>query len=1133
MALSTTIKNKMLAVTHLQYREIVEIKNEDGDWIDFTGRDPRHPAIRLATEKGRHQVVSSVASVSFTNDDNYFDWMDDPSHLQTLAQFGTLATKFSKGFRGKQVRFTLRMQLPDGTHEDASIGLYRVRRKKIDPDSGRAVFDLWQDVDFLKRLGTEDVSSGKRHHENKPVSYLVREILKKFYRGGITASEFEIPDRIYLTTADGEPAFSHYGKPPEKDAAGRWRDDVTHKPTAMVWDEDNDYFVFGIMDEVWLFDPVTEEWEKLGEFDTENFYIRGFYKMDTNKYLCVGWQVDQRFRDARMETAEINTSAKTFTENTSDNDTIIYSGDFVLRDTYNDDGTLGLTQLKVGIVANSPRSITDHCSGVNMPCPLPHWPHSGCLDGAYPGAAIAQTTGLRSVPASGDWDDNFTSIPHGTDAMEPCYLVYDNVGVGTASCRPLFMVYWGMPLNLAYAETLEDFTGPLLFVVEQDQSPLGIRCAGDVQIVAYGAEDGTNFVVSENVQGGDKAPIYALRYFRTSADDYLFWIDVNWVEDYQSAGNQASIASPIWRIKGGQLTDNSGNPQLLDASISTYWTAGDDLFAVDDSEYAAIAVVPYHLGVTVLNARFLVILMDMNNMGGECFKMFTVNYNFSSVTACGTSIYGWASITPDASANRIYFIERDTGRVCYIDTSGTPTAYTAIEEGQEPVSNAFFEMPDGNALAIRTEETKTCIYGVSYPALPGMAYEDQVWINGKYYFWKHHFQITDRVELFEEDRQNAWEALGLLAQAVGYQVGFDPEGTGFFRVLPAASGASGFTIDLDSPIGRYFTAKKLDGLDDIINRSQFIPYESVAGIPEASLDLIGYIKDGAQVYFNGQTEIRSETLEEKNVTLHCIRGGPIGTAEFKYILHDFQVTTHLREDVNPGDLDLIRLDSNKDVEVDMLVQVGYYEGASNTLHVDVIEADGDIDLSEDLDRAYERGTPVTFRSAEHGVWSTEYDTPDTWTSSSAFSEIGTTGLFLKFTADASPINFAIGDRINVYNPGMGLQTSRTKKFTYEDSPSIETYEASEYKLDNPYISLVLGVQLITTLIDSDSDPHHGWEIDCPLFLQAKPHALFTVKSRRHLPTATDNEEKCYIKQVQHDKDKARTKIIARAVSAYV
>ena len=104
MTLSTTIKNKLLEVTHLSYRLVVEIKNEDADWIDFSGRDPKISSIRMSTEKRRNQIISSVGSVSFTNDDNYFDWMDDPSNATTISTFGTLATKFSKGFRAVQVR---------------------------------------------------------------------------------------------------------------------------------------------------------------------------------------------------------------------------------------------------------------------------------------------------------------------------------------------------------------------------------------------------------------------------------------------------------------------------------------------------------------------------------------------------------------------------------------------------------------------------------------------------------------------------------------------------------------------------------------------------------------------------------------------------------------------------------------------------------------------------------------------------------------------------------------------------------------------------------------------------------------------------------------------------------------------
>ena len=219
----------------------------------------------------------------------------------------------------------------------------------------------------------------------------------------------------------------------------------------------------------------------------------------------------------------------------------------------------------------------------------------------------------------------------------------------------------------------------------------------------------------------------------------------------------------------------------------------------------------------------------------------------------------------------------------------------------------------------------------------------------------------------------------------------------------------------------------------------------------------------------------------------------------------------------------------------MLAQVGYFEGAdpaSAPLTIDSIEADGDVILSENLDRAYARGTPVIFRSAEQGKWSTEYDTPADWTSNSSFSEIGDTGLYLKFTADASPKYFGIGDRIRIYNPGLKLQRSRTKKFMSEDSVSIERYGAVENNIDNPYMSLTLGKERVQTMVDDEADPHHGWNIECPLFLQAKPLVLIKLKSRKYLPTATNNEEKCYIKQVIHDDRNAKTKIIAKAVSSY-
>ena len=1133
MALSTVIKNKMLSVTHLKYRLLVEIKNDDGDWIDFSDRDPRVSQLRLSTEKRKNQIVSSIASVSFTNDDNYFDYMDDPDNATTASLFGTLASKFAAGFRGKPVRFSLRVSLPDSTYEDARLGVFRVKDLEFDSDSNREIFDLCQDVDFLRGMGSESLSDGLKHHMNKPVTYLVREILKRFYTSGITASEFEIPDRIYLTTADGEPAFSHYGKPPEKDTTGRWRSDVTHNPTAMHYHSDDGYFYFGIGDEVWQFDPVEETWVSCGTFADDDFQVRGIYRMTATRLLVVGWKYSQASRAVTLRTGNVLTSTPVLTTNDPGYDSLIFPGEFVLRDVYHTGGS-GASEAFMGYIKNAPDIGGDLLYGVNMPVPFPAYAHSARVNTTPDDNHLGITDGLRTEVVADDWETfpyNETA-PCGIVTIEPNYLAMAGE-INTTTEKTKILIPWGMKPNLALALNPIDWTGPVIFTVETDGNPLGIRNTGVVRIIAYNAYGGGHVTVSENDHSGVLAPIYGLQYYNQGSDDYLYWIDVNWVEEMVNVGTGGSpsdVDSPIFNIKGGFIHDDGGgNPELLDASKFTLWTAGDDFFATDDSEYAAITVFPYPLGSAI--EGFLIQMMDMSDMGGECFKLYRTDGGFTGKTALATSRMGWGSFTPDYANDRIYFLERDSGRVCYVDISGAPTVIYYLNDGDEPVPQSFFEMPQAEGFVIRTESSKMCLYGVLYPYLPGWVNEGIVWTAGKYYFWKNHFQLTDRVELFQEDRQDAWEALGLLAEAVRYQIGMDPEGTGFFRPIPDGSGASEFTIDLDSAIGRYFRFKKLCGGDEIVNRSQFIPYDMTPGVPEATLDLIGYVSAGEQVYFNGITIINSETLVEKNVTLHCIKGGAIGTATFKYLIHDYQIQTFLREDVNLGSPTQIRLDNNTDLEVGMLVQIGDWdEGAA----IDEIQSDGDIILDTSLTEDYKQGTPVIFRSAEHGRWSTEYDTPDDYTAVTTFSEIGSTGLFLKFEANDSgtTINFAVGDRIRVYNPGMKLDKSRTKKFMAEDSDSIEKYEASEYNLDNPYISLVLGRELSQGLVNSDSEKHHGWEFDCPLFLQARPLVLVTIKSLKFLPTASDNEEKCYIKQVSHDEAKARTKLILRAVDSY-
>jgi hypothetical protein len=151
VALSTAIKNKMLAVRDLSYYTTIEIKNDSGSWVDFTDRDPIIGKIRLSTERIPNKIVSSVSAVVLDNADRYFDYMDKPSDSTTASLFGTKASGFSTGFPGREVRLGLKMTLDDGTYENAYLGIYQIGENiETDHASGKAKLPLRPDIWKLK-----------------------------------------------------------------------------------------------------------------------------------------------------------------------------------------------------------------------------------------------------------------------------------------------------------------------------------------------------------------------------------------------------------------------------------------------------------------------------------------------------------------------------------------------------------------------------------------------------------------------------------------------------------------------------------------------------------------------------------------------------------------------------------------------------------------------------------------------------------------------------------------------------------------------------------------------------------------------------------------------------------------------
>jgi len=1140
MALSAALKNKLLDVWETTFLRTAEIKNDSGSWVSFSDRDPDFSQIKLSTQGRRNLIVTSASKVLLNNEDRYFDYMDDPGNATTIALFGALATGFSSGLEGKPVRLGARFRLNNGTWEQAYLGVYMIEDIITDDDSGRAELKLTADVALLEKAGTDNITDGEGPYENRPVSYLILEILKKIYPSGVSGN-FEVPGKTYLSTADGEPAFSHFGKPPEKDSTGRYRTDESSPPMAFYYHPDNGKFYFGIDHKVWILDPTTEVFTASGGAFSPGQTVRGFFRMSATRIFVVAWGYVFSQRYQTLATGNILTTSDSLTTNDPGYNLAFVSGEFVVRDTNVGGGLSGAGC--VGFIKNYPDGggsgipyPYSYAYGVNMPVPIPHYIAAALDNGTYVENFGHPATGLRTEVAVADWTKFSPSDnPQGITVLVSGFMAY-NSSFGASGDRPGLQVFWGMKSNLAWADDLANWTGPFLFATHSagGDSVFGVNNTGTIDIYVYYGYSGTRVKVTQTAFSGASTPIYDLRFFSDGTDDWLFWVEIDWMEIYKASGDAASVTTIQGHIKKGELSDSGGYPYLADADKSTLWSGGDNLFMTPDDDLLPIAVVPFRRSSST---EFIVVMMDPADIGADAFKLYYVDSAWTTVIELGSGYYGWGNFTVDAANDKIYAIERDTGRVILIDISSAPSSYSYVSGGAEPVPQSYFECPNSVGIIPITQSSKECLYGVNFPWIPPFTQEEQVAPLGKYYFWKYHPELTDRVPLFDPTRDNALDALALLAEVIGYAVGLDPDGTGFIRPLPSSSSSEEFTIDADSAIGRHFQIKKAGGYDDIINRSTFIPYDSVSKEPEANLSLQGYIgEDGENFVFNGETMVRSITNVEKDITLHCISAGAIGTAEFKYLVADYQVQTALRSDVNPATLDEIDLDNNNGVVAGMLAKVADFEGVDPStapLSVASVASDGTITLSEDLDEAYAQGTLVVFYAAESGAWSDEYSSPDTFTTGDTWVEIGSTGLFLKFVEDDSdPIGFSVGDRIHVYNPGLVLQSSTTQKFKKENQISIDERGPRESNFDNPYLSLAVGMERTRRLVDDNAFPRHRFNCACPLFLQATPLSVIKIKGEKILPVSTDNEEKCYVETVVHDFKNGTTTLELKGVLTY-
>ena len=272
----------------------------DGEWVDFTSRwddgDKRRVLHKLgpinqATEgkAGVNSFQTSAQSVTFNNTtmrETGVGFFDRPIPAISGTMYGRsyptiLITeegnaayfRYSRGYEqtvylDTEVKIDLRITLQNFREVDVTLGTFLFGNMSRDSSSGLVNAGLISYSKKLQRVSAETVKDGSFWHVNKPVSFLIHELLEAVF-GNPLPSDWDIPSQISIETAGSirarvevpEETFnlrvlSAFGRPPDYNGTlwidlgliprwmEIWQDGTTEAAPTVTCDSEEDYGFF-------------------------------------------------------------------------------------------------------------------------------------------------------------------------------------------------------------------------------------------------------------------------------------------------------------------------------------------------------------------------------------------------------------------------------------------------------------------------------------------------------------------------------------------------------------------------------------------------------------------------------------------------------------------------------------------------------------------------------------------------------------------------------------------------------------------------------------------------------------------------------------------------------------------------
>lgn len=950
---SDEIKNRLKSLGILSYEIKVYIQDSNGVYVDFSDREELDGTNRLMSigsithaSEGKTATGSfytTVGDIVMDNNDNF--WDEPITGLKTVTG-ATASFDVTKGghmsvFQRNKLKVAMRLQMENGNFVETPLGVFLV---------DEIIFN--QNTVSIKTVGlakplmeqsAESVKDGISWHTNKPIKFLVEELLKLEYgqlKGSAANNRYRvptsyiIPDEIPIATANNDRTSSSFGRPPEWDG-DVWRNDgLTTR--ALLWSystlgsdqsgNDKDTLYMGCDDELWRYSPGTDTYTSIDTSTiTTTYKIRKLW-YNSNDYYVYGFATeDPQTADRTVGGVIFRITSASGTidirkaEGDGNGTDKIFLGDFAIRTGDNDEAGAPNNQAFIG----------DDIDSTDM--------YGENLIIAFPQLVRSMTDNIYRF---------YKSDANDGDADASNYVEKE-----TAIQEGYWATHSGNVSNTDNVDARFSFGSPPFILFSENSGTSGKILWWEYGSATYklNSYDIDTDAVTENVLTLGSGTFHPLCGVADPAtDDIYFAMYVP--EETADLYHGARILYYKYEVDADSATNFFNDPAVPGAN--TYGIPIEMIWVTDPP------VANYNLYMVMLDDHF----DDATSPQAKYAIMRKKVTDNTVPTSIATRpwqpkglVLGTAADSGGTSGN-IYFVNCGPGSLAKLkvdDSEIVPLDFGwPIVDGETNIASNLVIDSD-----TRSGADSNVLYGVSAPYYPAETQDPEDPPIGKYYLWKFDTEYSGRIELADFAGMSVWDALSDFAQLANYVIGFTSEGDFFFVPRASSTSAADFTLTTDPDDNTIINIQKDLGYKEIYNYCSITPSKSVVQEPKSEF-IIKQRPDNTPLDSRYAVDQR-DTLK-KNVRLACTRDGDIedSNALFKWLTYTFPIETIITQAYTTSDT--------------TIYLASVFGGASETngIHVDdyivVIDPDNNQEVVSRITAVSTSNNSITIGSTDAG-----------------------------------------------------------------------------------------------------------------------------------------------------------------------